>query len=178
MDCKLFIHRLPFDLESFLNHFLLFYKKHIVAGFFCRVNVMNIAKQQGITLTECQTEIADGYQSLLKITAHGIDKNISLTGTLLGDQQPRLVAITDFEIEVIPEGVLLITRHEDRPGVIAAISSILGAANINITRMQVSKADQQQLAMMIISVSDPLNEELLQQVCALSAVHSARQIVL
>ncbi|MDD4915213.1 MAG: phosphoglycerate dehydrogenase [Methylococcales bacterium] len=153
----------------------------LLAGKFCtpvnRVNIMNIARQQGITLTECQAEIAEGYQSLLKISGHGIDKTINLVGTLLGDQQPRLVGIDHFEIEVAPEGVLLITRHDDRPGVIAAISSILGVANINITRMQVSKADQQQLAMMVISVSEPLTEQLLQQVCDLSAVHTARQII-
>ncbi len=143
-----------------------------------RVNVENIAKRQGLRLVELQTEESEGYQSLLKITGFSGEKAISLAGTLLGDQHPRLVSINHFEIEVVPEGVLLITRHDDKPGVIAAISSILGAANINITRMQVSIADQQQLAMMVISVSDPLNEQLLKALCGVAAVHTARQIVL
>ena len=122
--------------------------------------------------------MSEGYQSLIKITGHCADKSISLAGTLLGDQHPRLVSINHFEIEVVPEGVLLITRHHDKPGVIAAISSILGASNINITRMQVSIADQEKSAMMVISVSDPLNEQLLKSLCDVSAVHSVRQIVL
>jgi D-3-phosphoglycerate dehydrogenase len=143
-----------------------------------RVNVENIAKRQGITLIESQTEESEGYQSLIKITGHCADKSVSLSGTLLGDQHPRLVSINHFEIEVVPEGVLLITRHHDKPGVIAAISSILGASNINITRMQVSIADEQQLAMMVISVSDPLNEQLLKAVCDVPAVQTARIIVL
>lgn len=143
-----------------------------------RVNVENIAKRQGIALVESQTEEAEGYQSLIKITGHCADKEVSLSGTLLGHQHPRLVGINHFEIEVVPEGALLITRHDDKPGVIAAISSILGMANINITRMQVSIADQNQLAMMVISVSDPLNEQVLKAVCEVPAVHTARQIVL
>ncbi len=142
------------------------------------VNVENIAKRQGIALIESQTEESEGYQSLIRITGHCVDKSISLAGTLLGDHHPRLVSINHFEIEVVPEGVLLITRHDDRPGVIAAISSILGAANINITRMQVSVADEKQLAMMVISVSEPLNENLLKAVCDVPAVHTARLIVL
>lgn len=143
-----------------------------------RVNVESIAKRQGITLIESQTEESEGYQSLIEITGHCADKTVSLAGTLLGDQHPRLVSINQFEIEVVPEGVLLITRHDDKPGVIAAISSILGASNINITRMQVSVADQQQAAMMVISVSNPLDEQLLKAVCSVPAVHTARQIVL
>jgi D-3-phosphoglycerate dehydrogenase / 2-oxoglutarate reductase len=143
-----------------------------------RVNVENIAKRQGITLIESQTEESEGYQSLIKITGHCTDKAISLAGTLLGDHHPRLVSINHFEIEVVPEGVLLITRHDDKPGVIAAISSILGASNINITRMQVSIADEQQSAMMVISVSEPLNDTLLKAICDVPAVHSARIIVL
>lgn len=143
-----------------------------------RVNVENIAKRQGIALVESQTEDAEGYQSLIEITGHCIDQTISLTGTLLGDHHPRLVSINHFEIEVVPEGTLLITRHEDKPGVIAAISSKLGQANINITRMQVSIADENQLAMMVISVSDPLSDEVLKAVCDVPAVQTARQIVL
>ena len=143
-----------------------------------QVNVENIAKRQGITLIESQTEEAEGYQSLIKITGHCVDKSISLAGTLLGDHHPRLVSINHFEIEVVPEGALLVTRHDDKPGVIAAISSVLGTANINITRMQVSVADENQLAMMVISVSDPLNDQILKAVCDVPAVQSARQIVL
>ena len=143
-----------------------------------RVNAESIAKRQGITLVESHSDDSDGYQSLLKITGYGADKSIALSGTLLGNQLARLVSINQYEIEVVPEGVLLITRHDDRPGVIAAISSILGGAQINITRMQVSIADQQQTAMMVISVSNPLTAELLQAVQAVSAVHTVRQIIL
>lgn len=143
-----------------------------------RVNVENIAKRQGIALSESQTEESEGYQSLITVTGHCADKSVSAAGTLLGDHHPRLVGIDHFEIEVVPEGVLLITRHHDKPGVIAAISSILGAANINITRMQVSNADERQAAMMVISVSEPLNDALLKAVCEVPAVHTARLIVL
>lgn len=143
-----------------------------------RVNAENIAKRQGISLIESQTEASEGYLSLIQLTGHCADKSISLAGTLLGDHHPRLVSINHFEIEVVPEGTLLITRHHDKPGVIAAISSILGASNINITRMQVSVADDEQSAMMVISVSDPLNEQVLKAVCDVPAVLTARQIVL
>jgi D-3-phosphoglycerate dehydrogenase / 2-oxoglutarate reductase len=114
--------------------------------------------------------------SLIKLVGHHADGSILLAGTLLGGRQPRLVCIDQFEIEVIPEGTLLITRHDDKPGVISAISTVLGQANINISRMHVSTANDQLQAMAVISVSEPLTDDLLQQLCALPQVHKAIQI--
>jgi D-3-phosphoglycerate dehydrogenase / 2-oxoglutarate reductase len=110
------------------------------------------------------------------VTGHYADQGITLAGALLGGRHPRLVSIDQFDLEVVPQGTLLITRHEDRPGVISAISAVLGDANINITRMEVSTADEQQQAMAVISVSEPLTDDLLQQLCGIGAVHKATQI--
>ena len=83
-----------------------------------------------------------------------------------------------FEVEVVPEGTLLVTRHDDKPGVIAAITGVLGTANINISRMDVGMADTNEQAMAIVSVSSPLEDELFTALCAIPAVHSATQICL
>ncbi len=143
-----------------------------------RVNAENIAQRQGIALVETKSTEAKGYVSLLRIVGRYGSEAITLEGTLLGDCHPRLVSINQFEVEVVPEGMLLVTRHDDKPGVIAAISSILGTANINISRMEVGTGDNSTQAMAIISVSTPLEAELLASVCAIPAVHSATQICL
>jgi D-3-phosphoglycerate dehydrogenase len=96
----------------------------------------------------------------------------------LGGRQPRLVCINHFDIEVVPEGTLIITRHDDRPGVISAISAVLGNANINISRMQVSTADDRLEAMAVISISTPINPAILQQLAELPPVLSVTQICL
>jgi D-3-phosphoglycerate dehydrogenase len=141
-----------------------------------RVNAENLAKRQGIALVESVTEESQDYVSLITVTGHCADQSIALSGALLGGRQPRLVCINHFDIEVVPEGTLLFTRHDDKPGVISAISTVLGNAFINITRMQVSTADGLQHAMAVISVSEPLNDDLLQQLCSIAAVHQATQI--
>lgn len=141
-----------------------------------RVNAENIAKRQGLALVESVSQESQDYVSLIKITGHNANQTITLSGALLGGRQPRLVCINHFDIEVVPEGTLLVTRHDDRPGVISAISSVLGNANINITRMQVSTADEQLQAMAVISVSQPLTDALLAQLTAIPAVHYSTQI--
>ncbi len=140
------------------------------------VNAENIAKRQGICLTESKTEEISGYLALVEVRAYCGDEEITLVGTLLGDKHPRIVNINEYEIEVIPEGVLLVTQHADKPGVIAAISAVLGKANINISRMQVGVAEDGQHAMAVISVSEKIEDALLQELCEVGAVESAIQI--
>ncbi len=143
-----------------------------------QVNACDLAKRQGINLTESRTEESRDFVSLIKVTGHSGDQTTCLSGALLGGHHPRLTGINNYEIEVVPEGTLLITRHEDKPGVIAALGSVLGQANINISRMQVGVADENQQAMAVISVSAPLSDEILNQICDIDAVNTAKQIIL
>ncbi len=140
------------------------------------VNAENIAKKQGIALVESKTEETEGYVSLVKLLAVCAGKTVSVVGTLLGDRHPRIVNVNQFEIEVVPEGTLLVTEHNDKPGVISAISSILGESNINISRMQVGVPDTCEKAMAVISVSGPLPAEILAKIKDLSFVNCAIQI--
>jgi D-3-phosphoglycerate dehydrogenase len=138
------------------------------------VNAGNIAKKQGVSLVESRSEETQGYLSLVKLVGHcGEGKTVSVAGTLLGDHHPRIVNMNQFEIEVVPEGTLLITEHNDKPGVISAISAVLGESNINISRMQVGVPDSNDKAMAVISVSSPLSDALLQKVKDLSFVNAA-----
>ena len=59
-----------------------------------------------------------------------------MIGTLFNKKHPRLIRINDYEIEAVLEGQLLVTRHNDQPGVIAAMSNLLAGERINISRMQ------------------------------------------
>jgi D-3-phosphoglycerate dehydrogenase len=140
------------------------------------VNAENIAKKQGIALVESKTEETEGYVSLVKLVGVCENKTVSVVGTLLGDRHPRIVNVNQFEIEVVPEGTMLVTEHNDKPGVISAISSILGESNINISRMQVGVPDSNDKAMAVISVSGPLPDEILEKVRDLSFVNCAIQI--
>jgi D-3-phosphoglycerate dehydrogenase len=142
------------------------------------VNAENIAKRQGISLVESKSEQVQGYLSLLKVVAYYGNESVVLEGTLLGEHHPRLVQINDFEIEVVPEGTLLMTLHDDKPGVIGAISTALGKANVNISRMQLGIADNNPQAMAVISISKPLDSELLATLQSIPAIHRLTQIQL
>jgi D-3-phosphoglycerate dehydrogenase len=96
----------------------------------------------------------------------------------LGERHPRLVRIDDYHVEAVPEGYLIYTRHEDRPGVVGALGGILGRENINISRMQIGIAEGRSEAIALIGVSAPVSAKALKEVQAIPSVRQAVQIQL
>jgi D-3-phosphoglycerate dehydrogenase / 2-oxoglutarate reductase len=94
---------------------------------------------------------------------------------LLGERHARLVRIDDCEVESVPEGTVLITRHEDRPGVVGALGTLLGREDVNISRMQVGVTSGSQ-ALAVIGISHPLSAETLRRVAGTPAIHQVYQL--
>src|SRR5207245_938850 len=76
-----------------------------------------------------------------------------IAGTLLMGE-PRAVRIDSFRVDLVPEGRFLVSRHEDRPGVVGRVGSILGEHDVNIASMQVGRDAPRGNAMMILAVDD------------------------
>ena len=63
------------------------------------------------------------FASVLRVS--GGATSIAGTSTYAG---PRIVAIDGYEIDAIPNGPMLLTRHHDVPGMIGRVGTILGEA--------------------------------------------------
>lgn len=142
------------------------------------VNATTLAHQQGIAVREVRSEEARDYLSLVELRAKTGETQTSVAGTLLGENHPRLVCIDDYHVEAVLEGCLIFTRHDDRPGVVGALGSILGRENINISRMQVGKAEGRPEAIALIGVSSPLPATAIEEVRAIPAICQVIQIEL
>ncbi len=144
-----------------------------------RVNVNDLAKRQGISVTESKSEEPLNYLSLISVVGHSGDQSVQVEGTLLGDCHPRLTGIDDFEVEIVPEGNLLITHHKDQPGVIASLGTVLGTGQINISRMQVALCEKDsEQAIAVMTISSPLDADLMDEIRNIPAVNNAEQITL
>ena len=142
------------------------------------VNATTLAQRQGIAVREVRSEEARDYLSLVELRARTGERCTSVGGTLLGENHPRLVHIDDYHVEAVPEGCLIFTRHDDRPGVVGALGGILGREKINISRMQVGVAEGRPEAIALIGVSAPLPPRVLEEVRAIPAIRQAVQIEL
>lgn len=143
-----------------------------------RVNAGHIAKQKGIRVSETTCSEHPDYHGTVKLTAQQGENTTTVEGTLFDRRHPRLVKINDYEIEASLDGHLLITRHRDQPGVVAAISKILADANINISRMQLGGINGSHKAVAVIEISKPLDNEQMKKIEEIEPITKLMQVSL
>ncbi len=119
------------------------------------VNAEILAKNRGIEVIETKTSEKDTY---IKVIAERNGKKFSIAGTVVNDK-PVITEIEGYKINIIPEGILAITKHIDRPGVVGKVGLILGEYGVNIASMQVGRKEPGGEAVMVLSLDQPIPEE-------------------
>ena len=119
-----------------------------------------IAEQRGIQVVESRRRETEDYQNLVSITVGDGEDELTVSGTLFGDNQPRIVEIDDFRVDAIPHGTMLVSYNNDEPGVIGSLSSILGENDINIAGMANARQAIDGEAMSVYNLDDPIDEEI------------------
>jgi D-3-phosphoglycerate dehydrogenase len=170
LDVRLFGRVVELDSRPVTAEALVGVLSQRMTGRVNRVNAGHLAKSQGIELTESKTEEARDFLSLLEISAECCGKTSTVAGTLLGGSRARLVRIDGYDVEAVPEGAFLFTRHQDEPGVVGALGSILGREKINISRMQVGIGEDPTMAIALISISAPLPEAAMEEIRSLEPI--------
>jgi D-3-phosphoglycerate dehydrogenase len=107
------------------------------------VNIVNaefLLRERGIQLhEECHSEMG-AFSSVIRATITSDAAAFSASGTLFGNNMPRLVRLGEYRLEAYLDGNLLIFTHEDVPGIIGAIGTTFGKHNVNIAQMAVGRA--------------------------------------
>ncbi len=123
------------------------------------VNALYLADRKGITIHESRTSTAKGFTNLLTVEMKTKSSVRSVAGTLLNGLGPRIVRVDQYSVDVMPEGHLLVIHHQDLPGVIGKMGSLLAQYQINIATMQVDRSDVGGKAIMILTVDKFLDKE-------------------
>ena len=87
-----------------------------------------------------------------------------MAGTLYHKKDPRVVEIDQFNVEVVPEGHMLLIHNIDRPGVIGMVGRVLGDNQINIVRMQCALEKRGGNALLIIGSDAPFPTTVLETI--------------
>ncbi len=142
------------------------------------VNAPLLAKAREIAVTEQKSTQSRGFTNLLTVSIKTNQQTRTVAGTRLNGYGARIVKIDQFSIDVAPEGYLLYVHHNDRPGVIGRVGTILGDNGVNIATMQVGRRDVGGEAIMMLSVDKPVSAELLDTLGELAEIKSVTQIEL
>ena len=142
------------------------------------VNAPLFAESRGVSVDLTTSDTSPDYRNL--ITLRGTlssGATVSVSGTLIGPKMiERLTEVDGFDIDLTPTAHLAFFRYHDRPGIVGAVGGVLGAANVNIASMQVSRTQQGGDALMAITVDTAIPSEALREISDAVGAHSARGV--
>jgi D-3-phosphoglycerate dehydrogenase len=125
-----------------------------------RVNLINsafLAKNRGLTVNELKSSEAGSFASLVTLVAEGDKGRVLVAGTV-ANGEPRIVRIDENWIDMAPTPLMVVTRHQDRPGTMGRIGLMLGEADVNISSMTLARTAPRQHALMLLAVDDDVSD--------------------
>jgi D-3-phosphoglycerate dehydrogenase len=137
-----------------------------------RVNLINagfLAKNRGLTVNERKTSDAGTFASLVTLTVEGDACKAVVAGTV-ANGEPRLVRVDDNLLDMVPVPVMVMTRHQDKPGTMGRVGLILGEAEINISAMSLARSATRQDALMLLAVDNDVPDVVTAQILGHPAV--------
>jgi len=134
------------------------------------VNAPVIAKNMGIKVTETTIGESVDYSNLISVKLITTEMTNIVAGTIFGKNDPRIVKINNFRLEMIPKGHLALIHNVDKPGAIGSIGTVLGANELNIEIMQVGQEEDGERNIIFLRTDTSITEPVLKKLEALPMV--------
>ena len=130
-------------------------------------NASALASERGIQWVETRlrsgpdaASVAGGGPAIL-LRATGPDGRRLSVGGVVVEGECRLVEINGYRVNIEASGYLLVSSHQDKPGIIGKVGTLLGQHGINIAYMQVGRDRPGGHAVMVVGVDSPVPEPVL-----------------
>jgi D-3-phosphoglycerate dehydrogenase len=128
------------------------------------VNAALLARERGLMVAERKQPDAERYAALLELHVTTSDGTThSFGGTAVNDE-PHIVQVDGYWLDLVPSEAMLFTFHQDRPGLIGHVGTILGSADINISSMHVGRQSPRGQAMMVLTIDEQVPAEVIRQI--------------
>jgi len=142
------------------------------------VNVLQIAAEKHIEISEKEDKHFSNYESAIRISIMGENSQLSIGGTVFGSNIQRLSYINNFVFEIMPQGMILAIENIDLPGVIGFVGTLLAKNNINIQQFELSRNQKGGKAMALVVVDETVNKEIIQQLLDHELIKKVKHIVI
>jgi D-3-phosphoglycerate dehydrogenase len=144
------------------------------------VNLINARKhldERGILLIESRSNRVRSYSNLISVRVKTDVREEWIEGTILSQDNTRLVSVDGIDIEAPLHGSILFIRNNDTPGVIGQIGTLLGNNQINIANFALGRGENHH-AVGVVNVDSQISEDLLEHIRRCPSIRFARVVQL
>ena len=159
-------------------------KPHLGEGSVNVINVEHQARQRGISMVQVH-EPAPPAGLVGDVVGVRVDDTNGashrILGTVYADGLPRVLRIDGYNMDMVPEGHMVLIQNRDQPGVIGTVGTSFGDAGVNIADMVISREfdkDGTATALMVIKTDSPPPDALLNRLRARPNILRAKSLLL
>ncbi|PIU44415.1 MAG: phosphoglycerate dehydrogenase [Ignavibacteriales bacterium CG07_land_8_20_14_0_80_59_12] len=143
------------------------------------INAPVFAKEMGIDVSERHEARLKRPETQVSVEfTAATNERRSCAGTVFGTGDLRITKIDGFPLEIRPEGYLLIYSNVDKPGMLAAVGSVLAKAEINIAGIALGRNTPGGEALAVVSVDSEVPAGVLAEIGAISGIGKTRLVCL
>ena len=128
-------------------------------------NAYFIAKKNNLEYEFCDIDLGDVHPNSVKLEiTTRLGNKWEVVGCSIGGGKAKIIKIDDIDVEFDGEYTTLITNHEDCPGVVANVTTILSKYEVNIAFMKLYREQKSQKALMIIEADENIGENVVRKI--------------
>lgn len=142
------------------------------------INALHLLKEQGVSYTVQKNASNKGFANYIELSVSQGKDIANIGGTVLNGYGARIVKINEYRIDVKPEEHLLYVKHQDVPGMIGKVGSLLGDFLINIGTMQVGRTTVGGEAIMCLTLDKKVSADVIQALTLIDGLDDAQVLEL
>ncbi len=127
------------------------------------VNAPHVAMERGVVVAQTAGLHTTDYPNIISCRVEWQGGSRSVAATLFSHDEPRIVEVDGFRIDVIPQGTILVTRSRDEPGFIGTVGTMLGELGINIATWRTGRSGPGEEALSFVSVDSDVPEAVIEE---------------
>lgn len=140
------------------------------------VNALHVATERGIAVSRMSGIHAVDYPNIISCRVEWNGGRRTIAATLFGHDEPRIVEVDGYRVDVIPEGTILVAVSHDEPGFIGTVGTMLGKLQINIATWRTGRSAPGGRALSFISVDADVPDEAMQALAATDPIESITKV--
>ena len=133
------------------------------------INVEQLARSRGIEISLIQEPTPPqglvGDIVGIRVESENGESH-RILGTVYADGMPRVLRVDRFNMDVVPQGDMVMIQNKDMPGVIGTVGTTFGKAGVNIADMVISRdfqPDGTAQALMVLKTDSQPTEQLVKE---------------
>lgn len=141
-------------------------------------DALNIAEKEGLEVEFITEDAVTEHPNTVKINLYdGAGKELEIVGISIGGGTIEITEINSFKLKLSGANPAILVVHEDRFGLISAVTSVLSKYQINIGHMEVSRKEKGDVAVMVIEMDHKLDEVVVAELNSLAGVTQIIRLV-